>query len=147
MIVLQSTAATQWQGASDFDNSLMMGGYIETDYDVIYNSSARIISRYNRDMLILEDSGWIACIFVNAVGQVVIAQLFSGDLLEYLKQIPQMEPSETHTFNVEDASLRLLVGAENGAGIIYGFKDVPIEPGEKRCDIYFNSDFLIITID
>ncbi len=150
MIVLQFKATAQWQGAGatkeDFENSLMMGGYIETDYDVICNSTERVISRYERDMLVLEDSGWGAFLFVNETGQIVVAQLFSGDLSEHLEQMNQMEPSSSYSFDVKDTNLRLLVGAEDGTGEIYGFKDVPIKPGQKRCDIYSNADFFIATI-
>ena len=39
LVVLQATAAAQWQGANDFDNSLMNGGNVETDYDIICSSS------------------------------------------------------------------------------------------------------------
>lgn len=150
MVVLQSHAVAKWQGAGatkeEFENSLIMGGYIETDYDVICGTKERVIFRYERDMLVLEDSEWGAFIFVDEFGQIVVAQLFSGDLFEHLEQIKQMEPSNSHSFDVKDTHLRLLVGAENGKGEIYGFKDVPIAPGKKQCNIYSDAEFLIVTI-
>ena len=149
LIVLQFKAAAQWQGTGatkeEFENSLMMGGYVETDYDVICDNTGRVISRYERDMLVLE-GGWGAFLFVNEIKQIVIAQLYSGDLSEHLEQINQMEPSSSYPLDVKDTSLRLLVGAEDGTGEIYGFKDVPIKPGQKQCDIYSNADFFIATI-
>jgi len=44
-IVLQGSVVPQWQGASDFDNSLMAGGTVETDYDVMCHHCGTLLWR------------------------------------------------------------------------------------------------------
>lgn len=37
LVLLQSTVVPMWQGARIFENSVMNGGQLETDYDIICN--------------------------------------------------------------------------------------------------------------
>ena len=140
MVVLQASAVTQWQGAADWDNALMNGGNIETDYDVICESedAGSAIKRYNQDMLVLDDSEWGAYIFTLPSGSTAIVQQFVGDdnIAAIVERVSQKRPSKSFAIDIQDSSLRLLVGAEDGSGQSYGYKDVPITPGTKRCDVF-----------
>lgn len=151
MVVLQASATSKWQGASDWDNSLMEGGYVETDYDVICetNELGRLVQRYNRDMLVLDDSSWGARIYTLTSGATAIVQRY-GEGAEttesVVERVTKSRPSKSFQMNVQDSSLRLLVGADDGKGTLYGYKDVPIEPGIKQCDTFSSEDELVIII-
>lgn len=151
MVVLQASAASQWQGASDFENSLMGGGNIETDYDIICESEekGRLIKRYNRDMLVLADSEWGAYISALPSGAVAIVQQFKGDkgIDKIIESTTHKHPSKSFTLDIKDQSLRLLVGADDGKGDTYGYKDVAIAAGARRCDVFSSDDELVIIIN
>ena len=151
MVVLQASAVSQWQGAADFDNSLMNNGNVETDYDVICQSedTGYAIQRYNQDMLVLDDSEWGACIFTLPSGSVAVVQQFlGGDSVDVImERVSKMRPSKSFTIDVQDTSLRLLVGAQDGRGGTYGHRDVPIIPGTKRCNVFSSSDELVVIIN
>ena len=138
LVVLQSGAAAKWQGALDFDNSQMNGGSAATDYDAVCSAEDYVIQRYDRDMLVLEDSEWSARMFLLPGGIVGVVQVtcIVENLPTVIEHLRTSRPERSLNFSVEDSSLRLLVGADDGAGEIYGFVDVPITPGMKRCDIY-----------
>ena len=150
MIVLQATAIAQWQGANNFENSLMNGGSVETDYDVICASedAGYAIKRHGQDMLVLDDSEWGAWIFTLPSGVIAIVQQFVGDddINTVIERATQKRPSKSFAIDIQDTSLRLLVGAEDGSGKTYGYKDVPITPGTKRCDVFSSSDELVVII-
>ena len=151
MVVLQASAVSKWQGAADWDNALMNGGNVETDYDVIceHEDTGSAIKRYNRDMLVLDDSEWGAYIFALPSGAVAIVQQFGGDnnINAIMERVTQKRPSKSFPIDIQDSSLRLLVGAEDGSGQSYGYKDVPITPGKKRCDVFSSSDELVVIIN
>lgn len=150
MIVLQASATSKWQGAADFDNSLMSGGNIETDYDVICQSkTGSSIKRHGRDMLVLDDSEWGAYIFPLPSGEVAIVQQFQGDdnVSALVERVRRKHPTRSFSMNVQDTSLRLLVGAEDGHGKIYGYKDVTIMSGKKRCNVFCSKNELVIIIN
>ena len=151
MIVLQGGATSYWQGAANFDNSLMNGGQIETDYDIICQGedAGYTIKRYGRDMLVLDDSEWGARIFALPSGAVAVVQQFGGndDINLVLERVSRLRLSESFPMDVQDRTLRLLVGADDGNGSAYGYKDVPITLGRKRCDVFLSEDELVILIN
>jgi hypothetical protein len=150
LVVLQALAVPKWQGAADFDNSLMNGGTVETDYDVICDCKTNHLERYGRDMLVLNDSEWAGRMFALPSGDVVVVQHFyvSDELPSISERIAQYPPKRTFPMKVEDASLRLLVGADEGASPtrVYGHQDVAIAPGMKRCELHTFDDALAIVI-
>lgn len=151
LIVLQDSAATQWQGAIDFDNSIMNGGSIETDYDIICECVEEVclISRYDRDMLVLSDSEWPGEMFASPSGRVTVVQSFYQDdrLDDITKRADQDKPLRSFLFAVKDTALRFIVGADDGGGSIYGRGETPIIPGLKRCDVYAYEDSVVVTIN
>ena len=150
MVVLQAAAALQWQGAADFDNSLMGGGTHETDYDVICEceDGVTVIERYGRDMLVLSDSEWAACFAPSTAGDVVIVQWFGSDssLNELVDRVTATEPSLSSRFRMSDTSLRLLVGADTGNGEMYGFSEVEVPPGDKVCEVYYSDEAQVVVL-
>ena len=144
LIVLQAGAVPAWQGAVDFDNSLMNGGTVETDYDVICDceDGVSVIYRHGRDMIVLTDSEWSVCFVPSAADEVQVLQVFGSDLgpIELTARLREGGPSATHAFVAEDATLRLLVGAEGGEGEIYGYAETAIMPGPKVCEVYSDSE-------
>ncbi len=150
LIVLQTSAAAHWQGAKEFDNSIMNGGSIETDYDVICECVEEVclMRRYDRDMLVLSDSEWQGRMFASPSGQITVVQSLYQDeeFPDITEWADQSEPSRSFSFAVEDAALRLIVGAGDGEGSTYGRVDTPITPGAKRCDVYTFNDGIVVTI-
>jgi len=147
MVVLQSSVATKWLGTA---SAVSLGGTTETDYDAICRVSepGQLITRYDREMLVLDDSEWGAYIFSLPSGGVGIVQQFSGEtpITSLVSQTAQRCPTRTYTMTVQDNALRLLVGADTGDGQIYRFKDVAVEPGLKSCDVFSSPEALILTI-
>jgi hypothetical protein len=150
LVVLQVSAIPKWHGAADFDNSLMNGGTVETDYDVICDCKTNHLERHGREMLVLNDSEWAGRMFALPSGDVVVVQHYyvSDALPSISDRIAQSPPNHTFPMKVEDTSLRLIVGADEGASPtpVYGHQDVPIVPGMKRCDVHTFDDALAIVI-
>ncbi|BDI33489.1 hypothetical protein CCAX7_55400 [Capsulimonas corticalis] len=151
LIVLQSTAAAQWQGANDFDNSLMNGGDVETDYDVICDCSdvgeITVVHRYDRDMLVLWDSEFTATRLASEAlslppGAIVLTLGYDeADLADVLPRIVERlnagNPERSLSLEVMDPVMRLQVGADSPLPTYnYEYLDIPITPGRKRCDVY-----------
>ena len=149
-VVLQATAALQWQGASDFANSLMGGGTAETDYDVICrgDEDITVIERYGRDMLTLADSEWAACFAPSDVGEVVVVQGFGSDseLNELVNRLTSAHPTVSLRFRMHDTSLRLLVGADTGDGELYGFSEIEVSSGDKVCEVYYSDEGQVVVL-
>ena len=151
LVVLQASAAAQWQGARDFENSLMNGGDVETDYDVICavpgEDGVGIAARYGREMVVLWDSEFGAMQIPSetvSLGPeaIVLTMCYQGDdLLDILPIIVECvragRPEKSLSFDVLDTSLRLQVGADCAEpSYDYSIIDLPITPGRKRCDVY-----------
>jgi len=149
LVVLQATAAVHWRGAADYQNSLMAGGTVETDYDVICRcpDGVMVIERYGRDMLVLSDSEWPGC-FVPATGEVVIVQSFGSDRTprELVDRALLHAPSERLRLTLRDPGLRLLAGADDGQGATYGFSEIEAAPGEKVCEVYTSLEAQVVVL-
>ena len=151
LIVLQAGALPHWRGAADFEQSLMNGGPLETDYDLICDCDDYHMHRHGRDMLVLDDCEWVGRIFRHDHGVIVVEQCYyaSEDLTDIVQQTQMAQPEISFPITVEDHRLRLLVGADDGNDAnddSYGFSEVDIEPGPKRCDVYRFDHALVITI-
>jgi RNAse (barnase) inhibitor barstar len=151
LVVLQATAIPQWQGARNFENSLMNGGNVETDYDIICNGQGTegicVVNRYGRDLLALWDCEFGATLLPPHLlllppDALVFTQCYPQDdlpdiLPQILEHIQQREPRQSLLFNVQDTMLRLQVGADGSEpSAVYGNLDIPVAPGIKRCDVY-----------
>ncbi len=149
-VVLQATIGALWQGAANFDNSLMSGGCIETDYDVICNCEDGVttIDRYDRTMLVLSDSERATRFMPAKMGEVILLQWLGSDsepdaLVDRLTASP---PDQSLPFKLIDNALRLLVGADDGNGGMYGFVEVEMLAGDKICEVYFSQEAQVIVI-
>lgn len=143
LVVLQAGALPHWEGAVNFDQSIMGGGTLETDYDVICNCKNHHLRRHNRDMLVLDDSEWCARIYQLENGVIVVEQPYY-DSPDTIKQITESQPTQSFSIMIEDNLLRLLVGADSANGDQYGFSEIEITSGTKRCDVYqFDNVFAI----
>ncbi len=149
-IVLQSAAVLRWQGASSGDDSLMRGGSVEDDYDVICRGEGRVhaIERYGRQMLVLDDSENATCFTPSVAGQVVIVQglVSDAELSELVTRALARPASESFRFTVVDSVLRLLVGVDTGRGETYGYSEAPCLPGEKVCEVYHIEEVTIVVV-
>jgi hypothetical protein len=148
IVILQSGALPFWKGATNFDQSIMNGGSLETDYDVICGCDNHHTYRYNRDMLVLDDSEWSARIFRLENGTIIVEQSYymSEEFPNVVQQVAQTQPKQTFSITIEDNRLRLLVGADSADGNLYGFSEIDIVPGLKRCDVYSFDNVLVIKI-
>lgn len=149
-VVLQASAALRWTGAGDFKNSLMIGGSGDTDYDVICACAdgVTVITRYDRDMLVLSDSEWETCFASAANADVAVVQWFGSDseVDALIGRLTAAPPSTSARFVMRDATLRLVVGADDGDGAMYGFSEVAIAPGEKVADVYYSAEAQVVVI-
>jgi hypothetical protein len=148
IVILQSEALPYWKGAADFDQSIMNGGSLETDYDAICNCDNHHIHRHNRDMLVLDDSECRARIFRLDNGTIMVEQVYyiSEEFQNVVQQVAQAQPKQTFSITIKDDRLRLLVGADSADGNLYGFSEIDIAPGLKRCDVYSFDNVLAIKI-
>jgi Immunity protein 21 len=149
-VVLQAAVVAQWQGAANFRNSVMNGGCVETDYDVIckFGDGVTAIDRYDRTMLILSDSECATRFMPAKNGEAILLQWFGSDsepeaLVDRLTASP---PAMSLPFKMVDNSLRLLAGADDGNGGMYGFVEVGIPAGDKICEVYFSEEAQVIAI-
>jgi hypothetical protein len=124
----------------------MRGGSVETDYDVICRCPDGVtpIRRHGRDMLVLQDSEQAACFAPWKPGHVLIVQGYGGDgdddLEQIVARIAASAPAASFEFDMVDSALRLLVGADDGDGGIYGFDEVACPAGPKACHVYYFDD-------
>ncbi len=152
LVLLQASAAAQWQGAIGFGDVLPNGEVVETDYDILWDSSIAegicVITLYDRDMLVLWDSEFGAILRSSRVlslpaDTLVLTMCYAdedwSDILPALAEcIWHGKPKRSLPFNMHDATLRLQVGADSAdPSYSYPHTDVPIVPGTKRCDIYW----------
>jgi hypothetical protein len=151
LIVLQAAAVPLWQGARNFEHSVMNGGQIETDYDFICDWQGteyiRVITRYGRDLLVLWNCEWGA-IFLPPDSlslppdALVLTRCFHEDdlpdiLPKIMERIQQGEPHCSLLFNAQDTTLRLQVGADSAEpSYLYDYMDISVSSGMKRCDFY-----------
>ena len=150
-IVLQAGAVEHWQGANDFDNSLMQGGSVETDYDVICRDHelVQVLERHGRDLIVLSDCEWTSCVLPSTDERVLILQIFGTDRApeELAAHLLTLPPERTLPFRQHDDSLRLMVGADSEiGGLTYPVVDVPCPPGQKVCEIYSNEEGLLLVL-
>jgi hypothetical protein len=149
-VVLQEGATSAWHGAADFDRSLLQGGDLETDYDVICRckDGVSVINRHGRDMLVLSDCEWPACFFPTSDASVVLIQWFGSNctLEELVQRLMAEPPSATMPFRIIDGSLRLLVGADGGHGGKYGYSEVKAQPGDRVCDVRYSEEAQLIVL-
>jgi hypothetical protein len=142
LVVLQQSAALQWEGAARF--GLTQRESVETDYDAICrcNDGVSVIRRHGRDSLVLSDSEWQACFVPTNIGEVAVIQWFGSDssFEQLVRRLRATRPSATLPFTVMDTTLRLLVGADDGNGAAYGFSELSVEPGEKVCEVYYSKE-------
>ncbi|MEO7715888.1 MAG: Imm21 family immunity protein [Capsulimonas sp.] len=151
LIVIQASAVPLWQGASDFENSLMNGGDVETDYDVICDLPGELgvgmVTRYEREMLVLWDSEFSATRLPSealslAPDVIVLTMAYHPDdlpgILPIIAECVQAgAPERSLPFFVQDEMLRLQVGADCAEpSYLYQYLDIPIAPGRKQCEIY-----------
>ncbi len=148
LIVLQASAVAQWQGANDFDNSLMGGGNIETDYDVVCaHDTGGVVTRYDREILVLWDSEFGAGFLppeplsLSSDALVISLCFHPDDFAEILPAIVERvgmgQPEQSSLFNIQDTMLRLQVAADNAdPSYLYNFIDTPVTPGLRQCDVY-----------
>lgn len=150
IVVIQSSVIKKWKGAEDFENSLMNGGDVETDYDVICEckDGVNLIKRYKREMFVLSDCEWSASLQKTPDGNIVIIQFFGSDKTteELILECFHIPASVSFPFKMKDDFLRLLVGADSGNGEIWGFSDIYLKPGLKHCDVYYSDEAQIVII-
>lgn len=128
----------------------MNGGCIETDYDVICKCTEGVtaIDRYDRTMLVLSDSEWATRFMPAKKGEVILLQWFGSDsepasLVDRLTASPL---NQSFLFKMVDSALRLLVGADDGNGEMYGFVEVEMPPGDKICEVYHSQEAQVIVM-
>lgn len=152
LIVLQDAVVPLWQGASDFDNSLMGGGDIETDYDVICDDGQPpkcvfVLNRHGRDMLVLWQSAYGAALLspeslALSAGTIVLTFCIPPDELptilpQIVARVQRGQPEHLMPLNIEDTMLRLQVGADSAEpSYTYTFVDIPVSLGLWQCEVY-----------
>jgi hypothetical protein len=150
LVVLQSGALAAWRGGLDFARSRMMGGDLDTDYDAICASDDRgqVIERHGRSMLVLADCEMPASFVASPLGEVVVVQgcVAEAAVAPLLAQAAACPPSHSLPFAMADDRLRLLVGADDSEGKIYGFTEFETAPGNKTCDFWWIDGSLVVAL-
>jgi len=150
LVVLQAGALPAWLGGSGPEPGLMLGGHVETDYDVICrcDDGGCVVERHGRAMLVLCDCEMPARFVSSPLGEVVIVQGYIGDgeVEPLLAEAASSPPSHTAPFALTDRGLRLLVGADDRDGTVYGFAEAETTPGEKTCDFWLADGSLVVAL-
>jgi len=150
IVVLQASAATAWRGAAGTDPRPRGGSAVETDYDAIgrCDDGVTVLERHGRAMLVLSDSSWPARFVSSPRGEVVIAQPIGVDESPdaWVAKVTSRPPAETRTLTLLDDRLRLLVGADDGAGGTYGFAETRVTPGEKACEVWWSREGFVVVL-
>ncbi len=163
LVILQASAVLEWQGANNWDNSVMNGGIVETDYDVVCNDELLhggcVLNYRGRDMLVL----W-QCEFGGRLLEPSLLMLSSDSILitncmvdengvpfiSEFKKLLDDKPYSSQRLLIQDNMLRLQVGADGSVpSQEYGYIDVPIMPGAKQVDYYMGQhgnygEFIVI---
>jgi|SRR5579871_402718 len=161
LVVLQSSAALQWQGVGDSENSLMNSGEAETDYGFIcdsQDSEVCVVTRYSRDMLVLWDSEYgmslLSSELLSLASDVLIITMgyYPDDLPSILPEIREClrrgKPDLSLPFHIQDTILRLQVGVFGSQDLdLTDYRDIPVVPSRKRCDVYLpyaHTGFIVV---
>ena len=157
LVLLQSSAAAKWQGAlgSEDDWSGIGDDVVEinaeeahlyppeeigyeSDSDAAFLGGDYLLRRYSRDMLVLEDSEWTGRLFLLPGGAVGIVQVqcIVENLPEVIQQTLQGKPKQSGVFQMEDDSLRLMVGADTETDSVYRSLSIAFAPGVKQWKRY-----------
>lgn len=137
-VVLQRAAAVLWDGTRTSDTD-------ETDYDAICaleEDGIHVLQRHDRDMLVLSDCSWSSTFLKLAGDEIAILQNISieDDPQPFVQNLRQTEPDTTYEMQINDSTLRLLVGADVGDGSVYDYDDCPITPGPYQVWVYLKSE-------
>jgi len=140
-IVLQSSAAEMWDGTRTSETE-------QTDYDAICevaDDGVQILHRHERDMLVLGDCENSSTFVQLDNGEIAVLQDFSleDDPAPFVNELRLSDPDAKYDIQVDDASLRLLVGADLGSGEVYDFDDCPITPGRYQVWAYQKPEGLV----
>ena len=150
LIILQKPVCDYWQGATDFENCLMNGGTVETDYDKICQceDGVSIINRYEHDLIVLSDSEWRGLLYQADSGEIIVLQSFGSDIdvSQIITRCQNDQPSLVLDFELKAQIIRLLVGADTGKGKMYGFSEISVQSGKKRCSTYYYEDAQVVLI-
>jgi hypothetical protein len=150
LVVLQAGALPAWLGGSGPEPGLMLGGKVETDYDFICrcDDGGNVVDRHGRAMLVLADCEMPAGFVSSPLGELVIVQAYvgDGDLETLLAAATSSPPSHTAAFALTDGRLRLLIGADDRDGTIYGLTEAEATPGDKTCDFWWIDGSLVVAL-
>lgn len=150
LVVLQSGALPEWLGGSGPEPGLMLGGKVETDYDFICrcDDGGNVVERHGQAMLVLADCEMPARFVSSPLGELVIVQAYlgDGDVESLLSAATSSPPSHTAPFALTDGRLRLLVGADDRDGTVYGFAEAEAAPGDKTCNFWLSDGSLIVAL-
>jgi hypothetical protein len=57
-----------------------------------------------------------------------------------------LPPAAELDFRMQDAQLRLLVGADTGSGELYGYREHDLSAGSKRCVVHMSAEGQLVLI-
>ena len=157
LVLLQSSAAAKWQGSLGSEDDWSSAeddvveinaeeahlyppeeiGY-ESDSDAAFLGGDYLLRRYDRDMLVFEDSEWSGRLFVLPSGAVGIVQVqcIIENLPEVIQQVLQGEPERSGVFQMEDDSLKLVVAADTETDRDCRSLSISFAPGIKQWKRY-----------
>jgi len=137
VVLLQSSAASLWNGASETGSS---------DYDAIcaVEDGIHVIDRHDRDMIVLSDSEWSARIIEREDGLFVFQSLGHDETPDEIIDVAIAgEPGSALRFSQSDPAVRLMVGADTAADPIYDYTERSLAPGEYLVRAYLTDDAYI----
>lgn len=137
VVLLQSSAVRQWNGASETAAS---------DYDVIcaVEDGIHVISHHDRDMIVLSDSEWSARIIERDDGIFVFQSLGHDETpAEIIDAAICSEPESEFRFSQADPAVRLMVGADTASDPIYDYTERSLAPGVYLVQAYFTDSAYI----
>lgn len=159
LIRLQAAAVPQWQGASVYKDSLMAGGDVETDHDLICCDGQPlkgvfVLTRYDREMLVLYMGAFGGRLLPPRLlslspNTIILTQGYADndlpDILPRIEKRPQRgNPERSLLLNIQDKLLRFHAGADSLQVVTedcepsydHGYIDISVTPGLRRCDVY-----------
>jgi hypothetical protein len=114
LIVIQPSVLPKWEGGKDFDNSILNGGTIRTDYDVICEAEELTTIHYlERDMIVLGDSEWGARTGTYRGDLIITQGIGEEELADECTRLLSGDPTTRIRFDNQDQQVRLMVGVDS----------------------------------
>lgn len=142
LIVIPGAAIGWWDGLRDYENSLMEGGSVETDYDVVCGAAPGSVVRIRDTDILVGGDGEMGGALIVMDGRLLLVQAppDDADLQACMQHVLGGDPDTVVEMAIPDSTVRLVGGADDGGGETWGFRDARVSrTGLRRLRVFFHA--------